>query len=498
MNMSEEPATRANQLLAAALERAEGRTLEFKRVSGKMVHKAMETVCAFANTEGGILILGVEDPDRASGADRMFGIEENAMAVDELRRKLLSHFQPPLPECEWLTTEALTRDRRKVEVILLRVPQSGAVHSITDDGTWLRLDKSNRPMSAAEVVELSYRRGVRSAESDIVDIAPALVDTPSWRSYATARGLSSGDFGDKLMRSGFAERRNGSIALRRAAVLLFAEEPGALMATVGTRAEIRLFVYSGTQIESGATPNLRRTPRPFRGPLISLIHSATNALEDLLSEGLEPGRFVAKHQYPMRVVKEAVVNAVIHRDYRINRDIFIRVFDNRIEVESPGGFPGNISPATIATSGSKARNPLIARALYDFPDPPNIDAGEGVRMMFSEMSAAGLYPPQYRTVPGAAGESVVVTLLNEQRPALWEEVTAWLAQHQEIANADLRRLSGIDTLRASKMLKDWVDRGLLVPLAGRGKRNMAYTRPELSPDQGALFSRPSDNNGGRS
>jgi len=429
-----------------------------------MVHKALATICAFANTEGGTLVLGVEDPDRANGADRIFGIEENAMDIDELRRKLLSQFQPPLPECEWLTTQALTRDRRKVEVVLLRVPKSGAVRSTTDDGTWLRLDKSNRPMTAAEVVELSYRRGVRSAESDIVDMAPALADTPVWRGYAAARGLRSGDFADQLMRSGFAERRNGSLALRRAAVLLFAEEPGALMATVGTRAEIRLLVYSGTQIESGSTPNLRRTPRPFRGPLISLIHSATTALEDLLSEGLEPGRFVARHQYPMRVVKEAVVNAVIHRDYRLNRHIFIRVFDNRIEVESPGGFPSNITTATIATSGSKARNPLIARALYDFPDPPNIDAGEGVRMMFSEMSAAGLYPPQYR----------------------------------EIANADLRRIAGIDTLRASKMLKDWVDRGLLVPITGRGKRNMVYTRPELSPGQGALFSPPPENNEGGS
>ena len=58
---------------------------------------------------------------------------------------------------------------------------------------------------------------------------------------------------------------------------------------------------------------------------------------------------------------------MIHRDYRLNRDIHIRIFDNRIEVESPGLFPGAITPATVAQAGSFARNPLLARNLREFP-----------------------------------------------------------------------------------------------------------------------------------
>ena len=79
------------------------------------------------------------------------------------------------------------------------------------------------------------------------------------------------------------------------------------------------------------------------------------------------------------MVKEAIVNAVIHRDYRLNRDIFIRIFDDRIEVESPGVFPGSITPANIGRAGSKPRNPLIAQNLREFTVAPNIDAGEGSR-----------------------------------------------------------------------------------------------------------------------
>ncbi|MDO8251222.1 MAG: ATP-binding protein [Rhodoferax sp.] len=87
----------------------------------------------------------------------------------------------------------------------------------------------------------------------------------------------------------------------------------------------------------------------------------------------------------------AIVNAVIHRDYRLNRDIFVRIFDDRVEVESPGTFPGNITAGNIARIGSKARNPLIVQNLREFPVAPNIDAGEGVKMMFAEMAAAKLY-----------------------------------------------------------------------------------------------------------
>lgn len=69
----EQASPRTNTLLVAH----ESRTLEFKRVSGKMVGKALETICAFANSEGGVLALGVADEKQVTGAARFFGIQEN-------------------------------------------------------------------------------------------------------------------------------------------------------------------------------------------------------------------------------------------------------------------------------------------------------------------------------------------------------------------------------------------------------------------------------------
>jgi ATP-dependent DNA helicase RecG len=120
----------------------------------------------------------------------------------------------------------------------------------------------------------------------------------------------------------------------------------------------------------------------------------------------------------------------------------VRIFDDRIEVESPGTFPGNITAGNIARTGSKARNPLIVQNLREFPEAPNIDAGEGVKMMFAEMAAAKLYPPQYNQNTDTAVESVTVTLLNLARPSIWDEVSDWIDRTGSIQNAKLCEIAG--------------------------------------------------------
>ena len=80
------------------LQAPESRRFECKRVSGNMVGKALVTICAMANTEGGSLLLGMEDPAKAKGIARLYGIEENPEAVDELLRKLATHLQPPVED----------------------------------------------------------------------------------------------------------------------------------------------------------------------------------------------------------------------------------------------------------------------------------------------------------------------------------------------------------------------------------------------------------------
>lgn len=494
------PAAAAAPLIQELISGRESRQIEFKRVSGKMVGKALETVCALANADGGTLVLGVADLKEFQGSARLFGIEENPEALDELQRKLRTEFLPAI-EALSLYRLACTLGNgpgrgQAGHLLLVSVVRSSAVHSIVNGGTYTRLDASNRPMGAAEVTELSYRRGVRSAVNDTVPVALERLQTDAWRRFVAARGLKSGDLGDQLLRIGLADEVAGAVQPKRAAVLLFADEPGSLLAAHDTRADIRLMVYDGKAVVPGATPNLRKQPKTIRGPLVDQIDAAVAAVLDELAQGLtlSGSGFKTQHMYPDRVVKEAIVNAVVHRDYRLNRDIFIRIFDDRVEVESPGVFPGGITPRNIAKAGSRARNPLVAQNLREFPVPPNIDAGEGVRMMFAEMALAKLYPPQYRENIETAVESVTVTLLNLMRPSAWDEVSNWMDRRGFIANADVVRIAKVDTLKASKLLAAWREQGLIVPLPGRGKRNMAYAKPAQGTDMQGLLSALEDNN----
>ena len=490
MTMIELTEEQAAPRIKAMLTARESRTLDFKRVSGKMVGKALETLCALANTDGGVLVLGVADEKQEKGNARFFGIQENPEALDDLTRKVRTQFHPPIEAIRFVRLPCSLRDGSAGHLVMVQVLKSDKVHSIVDDGTWMRLDAGNREMTAAESTELSYRRGVRSAESEPVAVPMELLDTDTWRSFVAARGLRSGIFAEQMQRIGLASRVGDDVQPTRAAVLLFADEPGGLLAAHGTRADIRLMIYDGKQAVPGATPNLRKTPKTIRGPLIEQIDTAVKSVLDELAQGLtlSGSGFKTRHLYPERVVKEAIVNAVIHRDYRLNRDIFIRLYDDRIEVESPGVFPGNITPANVGRAGSKARNPMVAQNLREFPVPPNIDAGEGVKMMFAEMAHAKLYPPQYRQNTEAAVESVTVTLLNHERPTVWDEVSHWIDAHGAIANSDLCHIADVDTLAASRMLRAWVDQGVLEPLPNRAKRNMAYTKPAQPAEQQTLLS----------
>src|SRR5262249_9774525 len=125
-----------------------------------------------------------------------------------------------------------------------------------------------------------------------------------------------------------------------AAVLLFSDEP---QAALPKRSAVKLYRY-GTSDDIGTRETLKGDPETVEGPLYDLIKSAVNrtvamveGINKLGPKGLEPVK------YPRETLHEIVTNAVLHRDYSIAADIQIRVFDNRVEVESPGMLPGHVT-----------------------------------------------------------------------------------------------------------------------------------------------------------
>lgn len=287
------PAQAADRI-TALLAAHESHTLDFKRISGKQ-GRMYEAICAFANTDGGLLVIGVGDAKAVKPGDkpqsRLFGIEENPEGFDDFRRELLNRFIPAITKLHWMRLPCTLHNGQQGHVVVLVVEKSEQVHSIVGNGTWARMDASNRELSAADITELAYRRGIKSAETEAVGVSLDLLDTPVWRSFVGSRGLRTGNQVEQLLRIGLADKvkqADGTeeVLPRRAAVLLFAEEPGSLLAGQGTRADMRLMVYEGKAAVPGATPNLRKKPKTIRGPLVEQIDEAVRQVLDALTEGI--------------------------------------------------------------------------------------------------------------------------------------------------------------------------------------------------------------------
>lgn len=276
-----------------------------------------------------------------------------------------------------------------------------------------------------EVVRFAYAKGFEKADKELVEVDFNLLNTNEFKQWKNNRNIDDVNIKSVLEKTGLARKNNEGILLpTRASVLLFAEYPNDLMET---KCAIRFFQYTGTAETIGETPNLISTPKNINGPVIKQLKEAHEYVLTLLRSGIKiPSGFVTQYQMPERAIKEAITNAVIHRDYYIKRDIEIKIFEDKVEIESPGLFPYNITPANIGRVRAEGyRNDLLVKHLREFPSPPNLDQSEGVKAMRSEMKSQNLYPPIFWTYPNLQ-DAVRVVLLNEKVATEWEKVNFYL------------------------------------------------------------------------
>jgi ATP-dependent DNA helicase RecG len=131
----------------------------------------------------------------------------------------------------------------------------------------------------------------------------------------------------------------------------------------------------------------------LEGPLYPLIQDTVRTVTDIMSAvSIWTISGLRTLQYPPEAIWEIVVNAIIHRDYSISDDVQIRIFDNRVEIISPGKLPGYVSIQNILEA-RYSRNSKIVRTLARYPSPPNKDLGEGLNTAFQKMKEWRLKAP---------------------------------------------------------------------------------------------------------
>src|SRR5712691_7142152 len=179
-------------------------------------------------------------------------------------------------------------------------------------------------------------------------------------------------------------------------------------------------------------------------------------------------------KYPPETLHEIITNAAIHRDYSIADDIHVRIFDNRIEIQSPGRLPAHVTPRNILDERF-ARNGAIVRILNKFPDPPNKDVGEGLNTAFNAMHQLGLKAP----IIEEKDNSVLVLIRHEKLASPEETIMDYLENSDAINNSKAREITHIHAdYQIKSIFGRMVKAGMIEQVPGTRTSNTKYRKKQ--------------------
>ena len=485
----------------------------------------LETVCAFANEPGlggGWLLLGVAREELALfPAYEVQGLDQPDRISADLASQAANMFNRPL-RIE-IQTDAL--DGKAVIAVFVpeAVPQDKPVYLRAQGlprGAFRRIGSTDQHCTEDDLIALYQGRQQESfdagqlPDTTLDDFSPeAIADYRQSRRETNpdAEELRWSD--EELLQALGCARSNaqGQWQPTVAGLILFGK-PVALRRT-----------FPMTRVDYIRVPGREWVPDPerrfdsleLRDPLFRLIRRVQAAILDDLPKafGLEEGDLQRKDSpiVPRRVIREAVVNALMHRSYRIQAPVQIIRYSNRLEIRNPGF--SLKSPEHLGEPGSLPRNPKLAAALYDtrFAETK----GSGVRVMREMCETAGLAPPLFESDRGQ--DQFVLRLFFHH--FLGPDDLAWLARFKDlhlseaearalvvtreasaIDNATWRDINKVDTLSASQALKRLRDAGLLQQ-KGRGSATWYQPTALLLGEADGLSGQPrglSSNPGGLS
>lgn len=423
----------------------------FDRKSARIQpRKLAESLVAMANAEGGLLVIGFRD-GACEGVDR-------AGAAQNDWRQTGHDFTDPPVRFNVALLNCVNRSGEPDHIFALSVQPSEQVHATVRDEVFLRVGDENRKLSFEQRIDLRYDRGDTTFElTPVREAAHGELDAAKIAAYADQIGHPDPQ---RLLQARDLVDAEG--AVRTAAALLFGAEPQRGFPA----AWVRVLRYRGAERLTGEDQNLLRDVR-CEGTLPEQIDAAAAALRELLPRrrALGPdGRFDWVDLIPERAWLEALVNAVIHRAYSNFGDhIRISVFDDRIEVFSPGRFPGVNRPDDLSNVPRFARNPRIARVMKDLAYGEEM--GEGLRRMVETMASMRLRPPTLRETAGG----VALTLFNAPDdpsglrglPPLAQELFDRIERSGRLRTGELVELTGVSRPTVLRHLHALRDQGLI-------------------------------------
>ncbi|HCT0348993.1 TPA: winged helix-turn-helix transcriptional regulator, partial [Staphylococcus pseudintermedius] len=288
------------------------------------------------------------------------------------------------------------------EILIFDIePSYDAIITLKDDSVYLRINDKSRKLTHNQITNLEYDRGSRRFEEELVEYS-SIEDVDENLVSEFKQLLDTNVDNEKLLKArGFM--REGKLTV--AGLLLFSNNINVYLPS----ARIRFMRYEGTKEESGARLNVVKDIT-FDKALPVAIREARAFINTQLREytflGKE-GRFVTLPEYPEFAWFEGMINAIIHRRYDNQGDhIRIKMFDDRLEISSPGVLPASVTLENIKEE-RYSRNPKLAAALTQYKWVR--ESNEGVGRIFDEMKDYFLDDPVYSEPNNS---SVQLTLKN--------------------------------------------------------------------------------------
>lgn len=420
-----------------------------------------ETLVAFANADGGTVLLGVD----AHGAIYTSLLPEEAEAI---LARALGMCRPPVIT-QWGQDELA-----QGTIVHITVPRSSELHSLADGRVLVRHGALNMPLGGDAIRQLAATKSAGDFEAGPVqgatraDLDDAIIEEYLNKRRERGRHPIRGSIDEHLISIGaLTEAGIPTIS----GLLLFGKCPQEFLPQSGI-----VFVrFEGTEPrgKNGLAGYGRRAE--LEGPLARLVEAAWNITWQEMRVGAVVVGLKREElsEYPPFAVREALVNAIAHRDYRLTgRRVEIRMFEDRLEVISPGGLPGYITVDNIVEEHF-SRNPRIVAGLFQWGYIEEL--GLGIDRMIEEMLQHGHPAPEFNATP----YSFTVTLRNtRERPPVhaWERnmnerqmrALAYVREFGRITNREYRDLCpsvSPETLRLD--LADLVEKNLLLKIGDK-------------------------------
>lgn len=440
------------------VELKEGEELELKRVWSD---RALEDLAAFANTKGGTLMIGVSDDGQ------VVGVPAPDQEVQRLANLITSRLG--------ITPSIRVKKMGGKAVIVIKVePVRGLVPS---NGRYLRrVGSTNRDFTREELARHIVERSGVSWDSLPSDWTLEQVDPSALARFARLAQLrlSQVDATDpERLLQNLQLLREGR--LTNAAVLLFGKHPQQRFPT----AQVRIGLFRG--------PTEILDSHDFPGTLWEQLDGAMNRFRQVLKvrfdvrvdepslEGLQRKEI---WEYPLEALREAVINALIHRDYTIPADIQIRVYEDRLEIWNVGELLPPLTPESLrGPHGSVLRNPLLAQAFYF---AGLIERwGTGTTRIIAQCREQGLPEPLFESWQGGVRVTFLKDPYTPQRLRALGlnhrqiQAVMYVKEKGEINNKTYRELTGVAKPTATRDLDALVQKGILVK-KGKTGRGTSY------------------------